>query len=97
MIRFEKDNYIMYFDDADAAAEWLAKENEEGGQFEDLINEVSDNFGRWVNDHWTAYDILCDVKHFNYDELYAEWLEGLAYDIHHNFIEYFYNENPEVD
>ena len=97
MIRFEKDNYIMYFEDADAAARWLAKENDEGGQFEDLINEVSDNFGRWVNDHWDAYDILCDPQDFNYDELYSEWLEGLAYDIHHNYIEYFYNENPEVD
>ncbi len=97
MIRFEKDSYIMYFEDADAAAKWLAKENDMGGQFEDLINEVYDNFGRWVNDHWTAYDILCEPHHFNYDELYAEWLEGLAYDIHHNYIEYFYNENPEVD
>ena len=97
MIRFEKDNYIMYFEDADVAAKWLAKENDEGGQFEDLINEVYDNFGRWVNDRWTAYDILCEPHHFNYDELYAEWLEGLAYDIHHNYIEYFYNENPEVD
>ena len=97
MIRFEKDNYIMYFEDADAAATWLAKENVEGGQFEDLINEVYDNFGRWVNHYWTAYDILCEPHHFNYDELYAEWLEGLAYDIHHNHIEYFYNENSEVD
>ena len=97
MIRFEKDNYIMYFEDADAAAEWLAKEYDEGGRFEDLINEVSDNFGRWVNEHWSAYDILCEPHHFNYDELYAEWLECLAYDIHHNYIEYFYNENPEVD
>ena len=97
MIKFEKDNYIMYFEDADAAAEWLAKENDEGGQFEDLINEVYDNFGRWVNDHWTAYDILCELHHFNYDELYAEWLDGLAYDIHHNYIEYFTNENEDKE
>lgn len=97
MIKFEKDNYIMYFKDADAAAAWLAKEYDEGGQFEDLLNEVSDSFGRWVNEHWSAYDILCEPHHFNYDELYAEWLEALAYDIHHNYIEYFYNENPEVD
>ena len=65
MIRFEKDNYIMYFEDADAAAKWLAKENDVGGQFEDLINEVYDNFGRWVNHHWTAYDILCELHHLN--------------------------------
>ena len=97
MIRFEKDNYIMYFEDADAAAAWLAKEHDEGGQFEDLIDEVSDNFGRWVNEHWDAYDILCEPHHFSYDELYSEWFDGLAYDIHHNYIEYFDNENPEVD
>ena len=97
MIKFEKDNYIMYFEDADAAAQWLAKENDEGGQFSELMDEVYDNFGRWVNEHWTAYDILCEPHHFNYDELYAEWISGLAYDIHHNYLEYFYNENPEVD
>ena len=96
MIRFEKDNYIMYFEDADAAAAWLIKEHDEEGQFADLLDEVYNNFGRWVNLYWTAYDILCEPQHFNYDELYAEWLEGLAYDIHHNHIEYFYNENPEV-
>ena len=96
MIRFEKDNYIMYFEDADAAADWLVEEHDEGGQFSDLLDEVYNNFGRWVNWHWTAYDILCEPHHFNYDDLYAEWLEGLAYDIHHNYIEYFYNENPEV-
>ena len=97
MIRFEKDNYIMYFEDADAAAKWLIKEYDENGQFSDLLDEVYNNFGRWVNWHWTAYDILCEPHHFNYDELYVEWIEGLAYDIHHNYIEYFYNENPEVD
>jgi hypothetical protein len=96
MIRFEKGNHIMYFEDADAAAAWLAKENDEGGQFSKLIDEVYDNFGRWVNHHWSAYDILCELHHFNYDELYAEWLEELAYDIHHNSVEYFYNESPEV-
>ena len=95
MIRFEKDNYIMYFEDADAAAKWLAKEFDMGGQFEDLINEVYDNFGHWVNDQWSAYDILCEPHHFNYDKLYSEWLEGLAYDIHHNYIEYFYNEEAD--
>ena len=61
------------------------------------MDEVYDNFGRWVNDRWTAYDILCEPHHFNYDDLYNEWLNGLAYNIHHNYIEYFYNENPEVD
>ena len=96
MIKFEKDNYIMYFEDADAAAAWLIKEHDEEGQFADLLDEVYNNFGRWVNLYWTAYDSLCEPQHFNYDELYAEWLEGLAYDIHHNHIEYFYNENPEV-
>ena len=96
MIKFEKDNYIMYFEDADAAAEWLVKKYNEDGQFSDLLDEVYNNFGRWVNLYWTAYDILCEPHHFNYDELYAEWLERLAYDIHHNHIEYFYNENPEV-
>ena len=44
MIRFEKDNYIMYFEDADAAAAWFAKENDEGGQFSELMDEVYDNF-----------------------------------------------------
>jgi hypothetical protein len=96
MIKFEKDNYIMYFADADTAASWLIKEHDEDGQFADLLDEVYNNFGRWVNWHWTAYDVLCEPHHFNYDELYAEWLEGLAYDIHHNHIEYFYNENPKV-
>jgi hypothetical protein len=97
MIKFEKDNYIMCFENADAATDWLVKEYDENGQFSDLLDEVYNNFGRWVNWHWTAYDILCEPHHFNYDELYREWLEGLAYDIHHNYIEYFYNENPEVD
>ena len=93
MIRFEKDNYIMYFEDADAAAEWLVKEYNEGGQFKKLINEVYDNFERWVNNCWTAYDILCEPHHFNYDELYAEWFDELTYDIHYNHVEYFYNED----
>ena len=97
MIKIEKDSYIMYFEDADAATDWLVKEYDENGQFSDLLDEVYDNFGRWVNHHWTAYNILCELHHFNYDELYAEWLDELTYDIHHNYIEYFYNENPEVD
>ena len=95
MIKFEKDNYIMYFEDADAAAEWLVKEWGTDGNFANILENEFYTFGYWLNDHYNALDIL--IMKYTYEELYKEYMEDLAYDIHHNYIEYFYNENPEVD
>lgn len=97
MIKFEKDNYIMLFEDADKAAEWLVKEFDEGGQFEEVLPEVAQTFASYVNDNYTAYDILCEPHYYKYDEMYNEWLSELAYDIHHNYIEYFTNDEVDND
>lgn len=95
MIKFEKDNYIMYFEDADKAAEWVINQYENGGEFEDILEDIYEDFGGWVNDQFTAYDILSDKAHYDFDELWKEWAEDLAYGIYHNHFDYFTNEDKE--
>ena len=89
MIKFEKDEFIMFFSNGDEAVVWLEKEFKEGGRFEDLLSECEDTFADWLNYNYSAFEIL--LGDYNYDELHKEWAEDLAYDIEHNCIDYFYN------
>ena len=95
MIKFEKDNYIMYFEDADQAAEWVIDQYENGGEFEGILEDIYTDFGSWVNDNWTAYDILSEPTHYIFDELWDEWKANIAHDIHYNLFDYFTNEDKE--
>ena len=95
MIKFEKDNYVMYFEDADKAAEWVINQYENGDEFEDVLQDIYKDFGTWVNDQWTAYDILSESTHYYFDELWDEWARDLAYGIHHNYFDYFTNEDKD--
>ena len=96
MIRFEKDNYIMFFKDADIAAEWVINQYENCGDFEGILEDIYKDFGSWVNDQWTAYDILSESTHYNFDELWDEWKSILAHGIQHNHFDYFTNEDKEA-
>lgn len=97
MIRFEKDNKITYFKDAEAAAEWLETKWDEGDEeFGQILEDEYTPFAFWVNDNWTAMDILMD-NDFNYEDLHNEWLAELAYQIYHNGIEGFVNEGGDEE
>ena len=94
MIKFEKDNYIMYFKTAEDAAEWLISEWEVLGRFGDILADEDLTFGCWLNDHYNALDIL--TMGYTYDELYEEYLEGLVYDIYNDNVPYFERVEDEV-
>ena len=87
MIKFEKDIFITYFKTAEDAAEWLVEEWDKGGEFANILENEFYTFGYWLNDHYTAIDIL--TMGYTYNELYEEYFEGLAYDIYHDNITYF--------
>ena len=87
MIKFEKDNYIMYFKTAEDAAQWLVEEWDAGGEFESILEDEFYTFGYWLSDHYSALDIL--TMQYTYEELYEEYMEGLVYDIYHDNICYF--------
>ena len=95
MIRFEKGDVVKYFANGMEAAEWMEEEWENLGEFQDLLEDEAETFGYWLNDNFTAFDILTD-RTLTYDDLHTEWIEGLAHDIEHNYIAYFHNEG-EVD
>ena len=73
MIKFEKDNYIMYFDCAETAAEWLVEQHEKGGDF-DIISDYYDEFEYWLNDRYTAYEILKYPTDYSLEEIHEQWL-----------------------
>ena len=87
MIKFEKDNYIMYFNTAEDAAQWLVEEWDKGGEFASILDNKFYTFSYWLNDHYSAMDIL--IMKYTYAELFEEYIEGLAYNIYHNNICYF--------
>ena len=87
MIKFEKDNYIMYFKTAEDAAQWLVEEWDKEGEFANILENEFYTFGHWLNDHYNALDIL--IMKYTYEELYEEYMEGLAYDISHENLAYF--------
>jgi hypothetical protein len=89
MIKFEKDEVVKYFDNDKEAAQWLDQEYKSGGRYAELLEEISEPFHWWVNDHWSAYDILSDPEHFTYDSMHEEWLLELAYDIRNGYVPYF--------
>ena len=92
MIKFEREEVVKYFENGLEAAKWLDNEWETDGQFGFLLQEVAETFGEWINNHFTAYDILVDSTDTTFSELYEEWIQGLAFDIEHNYLWYFTNE-----
>lgn len=95
MIKFEKDNEITFFATAEEAVEWLENEYNENGKYAELLEEVAVPFAWWVNDRYTAYDILSDPEYYTYNSLHEDWASNLAYDIFHNYIPYFTNMEME--
>ena len=87
MIKFEKNDYIMYFNTAEDAAQWLVNEWDTGGDFCSVLENEFYTFGYWLNDHFSALDIL--IMKYTYEELHEEYMEGLAYDIYHENLAYF--------
>lgn len=97
MIKFEKDNEVIEFENARAAAEWLTEMHDLNDEkYGLLLEDVEEPFDWWVNNNYTAYDILCEPHYFNYDELYEEWFNGLIWNIENNYLNYFTNDRePE--
>ena len=89
MIKFEKDNEITFFATAEEVVEWLENEYKSGGRYAELLEEISEPFHWWVNDHWSAYDILSDPEWYTYDSLHQDWVSELAYDIRNGYMPYF--------
>lgn len=80
MIKFERDNVITYFKDAEAALEWLIENYKKGNDY-DLLSEYCYCFPAWVNQNYNAMDILLDPEYYNYNDLYEMWEEEVMSDI----------------
>ena len=80
MIKFERDNKITYFKDAEAVLEWLIENYNEGNEY-DLLSEYSYCFPAWVNQNYNAMDILLEPNYYTYDYLYELWEEEITSDI----------------
>ena len=96
MIKFEKDNKIIYFKNAEEAAQWLIDQYHGfNNEYNELLEEIYVIFEDWVNDQWSAYDILCSLSHWDYEYIYNEWMQGLIFNIQENNLSYFTNEVEE--
>ena len=80
MIKFECDNKITYFKDAEAVLEWLIRNYEKGNEY-DLLSDYSCCFPAWVNQNYNAMEILLDPEYYNYNDLYELWREEVMVDI----------------
>ena len=95
MIKFEKNNYITYFDNEEDAAEWLIEEYENYGQF-DIIREYYDDFIYWVNDNFSAYDILTSVPgDYTLENVREDWERYIKWNIKDGNYEEFTVEEEE--
>ena len=95
MIKFEKNNYITYFEDEENAAEWLIEEYENYGQF-DIIREYYDDFIYWVNDNFSAYDILTSVPgDYTLENVREDWERYIKWNIRDGNYEEFTVEEEE--
>ena len=80
MIKFERDNEITYFKDAEAVLEWLIENYHQGNKY-DLLSEYSCCFPAWVNQNYNAMEILLDPVYYNYNDLYELWCKEVMIDI----------------
>ena len=95
MIKFEKNNYITYFEDEEDAAEWLIEEYENYGKF-DIIREYYDDFIYWVNDNFSAYDILTSVPgDYTLENVREDWERYIKWNIRDGNYEEFTIEEEE--
>ena len=95
MIKFEKNNYITFFEDEEDAAEWLIEEYENYGQF-DIIREYFDDFIYWVNDNFSAYDILTSVPgDYTLENVREDWERYIKWNIRDGNYEEFTVEEEE--
>lgn len=60
MFKFEKDGYVKYFETAEETAEWLIQQADECSEL-DILYDVEESFDWWLNENFTAYDILMDA------------------------------------
>ena len=74
MIKFERDNEITYFKDAEATLEWLIENYYKGNEY-DLLSEYCCCFPAWVNHNYNAMEILLDPEYYTYNYLYELWEE----------------------
>ena len=80
MIKFEHDNKIAFFKDAEAVLEWLIENYHKGNEY-DLLSEYSCCFPAWVNQNYNAMEILLDPEYYTYNYLYELWEEEVISDI----------------
>ena len=80
MIKFERNNEITVFTNAEAALEWLIRNYEKGNEY-DLLSEYSCCFPAWVNQNYNAMEILLDPEYYTYNYLYELWEEEVISDI----------------
>lgn len=80
MIKFERDGKITYFKDAEAALEWLIENYHKCNEY-DLLSEYSCSFPNWVNQNYSAMEILLNPEYCTYNCLYELWEEEVISDI----------------
>ena len=96
MIKFERDNEITYFKDAEAVLEWLIRNYEKGNKY-DLLSDYCCCFPAWVNQNYNAMEILLDPEYYNYNSLYELWEEEVMIDIRAGYFDELQRMEDEDD
>ena len=86
MVKFECDNTIIIFNNAEGALEWLIANYESMNEY-DLLSDYCCCFPAWVNSCYNAFDIVLDPGYYNYENLYELWKEEVLREIRNG---YFY-------
>jgi hypothetical protein len=102
MIRFEYKDISVEFQNWNDAASWFCYQLEnDNPRIRHIIDSSMYYFGdftAWVNDNYTAYDILSRCHNDLYDDLKSRYIQELADDLEnglYDFCQYFTDSNRE--
>ena len=102
MIRFEYKDISVEFQNWNDAASWFHFQWENGNpricHIVDSSEHYFEHFGAWVNDNYTAYDILTKSNDNLWDNLFERYIQELADDLEddtYDFCKYFTDSSRE--
>ena len=100
MIRFEYKDIVVEFQNWNDAASWFyfqwENDNPHIRHLVDSSMHYFEDFGGWINDNYTAYDILSRCHDDLYDDLMHRYIQELADDLEDDvfdFCKYFTDSN----
>ena len=100
MIKFEyKDNAVEFQSWYDAASWFYFQWNNDNPRIRHIIDSSSHyvmDFGAWVNDNYTAYDILAESNDNLWDILFERYIRDFAINLEedtYDFCKYFTDSN----